>query len=148
MFMTYRSSEIEIGKLLGEPNTQYWGLTELSLCCCWFLAVAVHKLGKDSYSRTFLVTSVRELENMVKAVNPKFWLEEVQIASPKYLNGGESWKLEQLNQILLCVDEQDKYQMFIYEVEGGKIYEDSSGYEPAKFRTKEVIFSADKHLRR
>lgn len=147
MFMTYRSSEIEIGKFLGEPDTQYWGITELSFFCCWFLVAAVHKQRKESYRRTFLVTSTQELEQMLSSVNSKFWVTDVQIATPNYMNGGERWKMEPLLQARLCVDDQADYQMLIYEVEGGKTYEDSSGYDPAKFRTKKVIFSAEKHLR-
>lgn len=147
MFMTYRSSEIEIGKFFGEADTQYWCLTEMSLYCCWFLVAAVQKQRKESFRRTFLITSTQELEWMLSSVSSKFWISDVQIVTPSYMNGGERWKMEPLLQARLCVDDQDDYQMLVYEVEGGEIYEDASGYDPAKFRTKQVIFSAEKHLR-
>lgn len=118
MFMTYRSSELEIGQWFGEPDTQYWGLTEISRFCCWFLVAAVHKQHKEKYRRTFLIKSTQELEQMLRAVNSKFWISDVQIVTPNHMNGGERWKMEPLHQVRLCVDEQEGYQMFIYEVEG------------------------------
>jgi hypothetical protein len=67
------------------------------------------------------VMDPRVFSELLAQHEESFWIEDVQLVSPPYMNGSSAWKMEALLQFSYCHN-PDLGSFELYELECGKVY--------------------------
>jgi len=148
MFLTYRETEMPMGRLFSDANVQHWRFAELPVCCHWFFVGVGYDQDGEGISSTLLITSTPEFERILTARREGVWVEGVMLVSPGHMNGSGRWKMERLEELRESIDDRDGFQHYVYVLEGGHSYIEGVCSDLSKLRTDRVVFSFAEHLRR
>ena len=138
MFITNDAHKSKLSGLMAGSHETYWNAVELSLNIPWFFVeLNQTESGNDSesieFGRTLLLTNIEDVENLLKLQKSAlFVVEAVHVVTPKYINGTEGWRMDQLESIWIGKEPNEPSLMVdVFQVRGGVRYARSYSDTPA-----------------
>ena len=144
MFMTQYHKE----ELLGRPfsQEQFWRFVELSKDDPWYYVNTTYFRIGGNGRRSYLLTDVSALVNLIQETGEYFWIERVMVVVPPRMSGTECWKMHQLKELIAVVDNTDLIAVdYVYKLEDGFSYETRDKLEDATVTWRQVLFSEEQH---
>ncbi|SIR22101.1 hypothetical protein SAMN05216509_1121 [Pseudomonas sp. B10] len=114
----------------------------------WFYMELVRDYGDDIVGSMLMVPTVPILQRMLLELDDHSWFSQAYLISPGYLRGEKSWVMEPLVEVSLAEGDANNLAGYIYKVEGGACYSIQHESTGGGLKTAEIIFSAERHLRR
>lgn len=146
MFTTYRSSSIPPYIATGSRRALHWSYVEQDWNMHWFY-VQIGCSGDDEpCQRSFLITTLSDLEQLVAAQGKRYWLEQVQLVTPGHLNHLGRWMMEPLIEVSVVRDDRDGSIGHVFRVEGDRCYSLHPSFGKQDLEITAVLFSASQHL--
>ncbi|WP_047528690.1 hypothetical protein [Pseudomonas sp. 11/12A] len=122
----FRTVDTEIAGFPGMfgDGLAHWHSVSRVLNTHWY-HVAVKTRHEDRFADTveFLNDETR-LHELISSQNEDFVITEVQVQTPPWMNGGQSWRMEKLNAVSIGYD-PNSVVICLLEVESGVVYTDA-----------------------
>ncbi|WEK28483.1 MAG: hypothetical protein P0Y58_16375 [Candidatus Pseudomonas phytovorans] len=141
MFITHKQAELALGELLGDGSTQCWQYVEQTTHCPWFYVKVAFQQDNEAFTSMLMLPSISSLEQVISEQTAGLRLLDVQLVSPGYLNGSDGWMMEKLLELRETVDDIREEAVYVYSLEGGKIYTEGLGSAEADTKSVRIIFS-------
>lgn len=127
MFLT--NDDCRIKPLFTQPGEQAWSYVGITHNSPWF-HVTVTGLDKEGNecSRNYMLANTEQL--LALKENPNRKISKLDIVSPSYINGSGRWRMDPLEEIWICADEEHQGQyIYKYVLENGARYSESAPYK-------------------
>ena len=139
MFQTYLHARISSHPEFSEP--QLWEEIEHDIHRPWFYVGVVGAFDEGlECRRMILVGHERSLQSLLQAQSSTWRVESVQVMTPSYVNGTDTWQLEVLDQLLVFADAAAEPTVS-YAVQGGRVYVTGEAQLTLGGHSSELIYS-------
>jgi hypothetical protein len=142
MFCTHESEKAGSVGMFGDGLAHWHGVSR-ALKTPWY-HVSVKRWQDDRFvSIEEFVNDETRLYELLSQQDETLKVSEVQVVTPWWVNGGESWKMERLQSLSMGCNSHD-VPICILEVEGGAVYHDSHDpdFDAAALRKVRVIYQS------
>ena len=142
MFETHDNAEIEIETGFAEPGVRQWRYIKKPLHTHWFhVTYESCKADDELIVHIVFLSDPAQLEEFSKLGKVK--ILQVELVSPKYMNGSNSWKMETLKEIWQAEEPSNKGQFaYVFILGSNAKYVYSAVDTPEqKLVNKRIIFS-------
>lgn len=112
----------------------------------WFYVQIGCSGAEEPCQRSFLITTLPDLEQLISAQGKRYWLEQVQLVTPDHLNHLGRWMMEPLIEVSVARDGRDGSLGHIFRVEGDRCYSLHPSFGKRDLEITAVLFSASQHL--
>jgi hypothetical protein len=147
MFTTYRVAEMNLEPGEKPTATQLWQYVEQELAWPWLYLQIVRRNSRRANQSMLMLNHAHELRDIIDTQSNAFWVEQVQLVSPPYLNGQSRWLMEPLEEICVVRDGPDGVPGYLYKVANGVSYSMHCSSNRESLVETNVVFSAALHLR-
>ncbi|MFY1664105.1 hypothetical protein [Pseudomonas sp. Pseu.R1] len=123
MFCTHESEMAGFVGMFGDGLAHWHGVSR-ALKTHWY-HVSVKRWQDDRFVAVEeFVNDETRLYELLSGQNDTFKVSEVQVVTPAWVNGGESWRMERLQSLKMGFDSND-VPTCVFEVDSGAVYHDS-----------------------
>lgn len=123
MFRTNITNMIGLPGMLGEGQCQWHEVTRV-LRTHWYHVVAQSTVDGRTSEVVFMVDTEKRLQVLLVSQTKDTVITDVQVSTPAYMNGRETWRMEPLKRVALGKDKSGCV-VSVVEVESGDVYHSS-----------------------
>lgn len=127
MFETHDQARLEPNPLFAsEEGAHGWAYISQTSNHEWFYVTYERVVDNETSQQQFMVPIAPYLFGLTARESPEEYIKEIQLVSPPWLNGSDSWLMEKLKSIRMVE------QKFCYEICSGRIYPQGLTNSPAR----------------
>lgn len=140
MFRTMREAELMHGLIRPASGLQFWSLVELETVWPWFHVETMDCSGNSLHTGIVLAPNVELLRDLVAGGSKTSWVRQVQVVTPRSVNGTDSWKMEILESLHEVIDDGGQLYGHEYHVVNGAVY--STAVSEGMKSTRRLVYSS------
>lgn len=123
MFCTQENQMAGFPGMFGDGLAHWHGVSR-ALKTHWYHVSVKRWEGERFVSVQEFVNDAVRLHQLLSLQDESFKVTEVQVVTPGWVNGGNSWRMERLQSLIMGFD-TNEVPKCVFEVEGGATYHDS-----------------------
>lgn len=120
MFISDESCSVRFPGLLGEGGAA-WRMVERESMDPWYHVILRFCEGTRRRTKKFMPTDASLLSDLLAQQSPTCSVEEIQVVTAPWLNGGSSERMEKLLSLVVGYDQKGECVM-LHKVAGGAVY--------------------------
>ncbi|GID05222.1 hypothetical protein ABIE16_002517 [Pseudomonas sp. 2725] len=103
------------------PGRTAWRMIERESMDPWYHVILRFTEGARQFTKRFMPTDASLLSNLLELEGPTCLVEEVQVITPPWVNGGLSERMEKLISLVIGYDQKGEC-VLLHKVAGGAVY--------------------------
>jgi len=124
MFQTTSSARHPTMSAIAGDNEDVWNYVTLAVNAPWYFATYDEEIDGVTLQSNVMLSTYQQVAELLSQQSNSFRVTDLLLATPRFINNSDSWKLEALSEIMIWIDPATKFKYSVFRLANGICYSD------------------------